>query len=61
MVPGCVFRVLGCVNMVRVGQVGVMRGLVVIAGLMALRRFRVVMRSHPVMMRCLMVFVHCLI
>jgi hypothetical protein len=50
-----VVRMLFGMSEMRVGHVRVVRGLVVIAGRMVLRGFRVVMRSQPVMMSGLLV------
>lgn len=56
-----VLGVFGGVKMMRVREVRVMRGLLVVAGFVMLRGFRVVMRGHAVMMGCLAMFVHCLL
>ena len=54
---GCMFRMLGCVNSVGVRYLGVMGGRVVVARLVMLSRFRMMMRSHAVMMGCLFVMI----
>jgi hypothetical protein len=56
-----VVRMLFGMSEMRVGHVRVVRGLVVIAGRMVLRGFRVVMRSQPVMMSGLLVVFDCLL
>ena len=58
---GRVRRVLDCVLLVRVRQMSVMSGLLVVASLMMLRRLAVMVRCHAVMVGCLAVFVHCLL
>lgn len=56
-----VLGVVGRVDLVRVRQMRVVRRLMVIAGLVVLRRFRMMMRGHAVMMRRLAVLVYCLL
>ena len=61
VVPRGVLRMLGRMHMVRMGQVGVMSRLVVVAGLVVAGGFGVVMRGHAVMVGRLAMFVHCLL
>lgn len=58
---GRVFGMLGRVNGMGMGYVGVMGGRVVVAGLMMLRRLSMVVGSHAVMMGCLFVVIRCLL
>ncbi|MFZ0271640.1 MAG: hypothetical protein WB524_04780 [Acidobacteriaceae bacterium] len=55
------FGMLGRVNGMGMGYVGVMGGRVVVAGLMMLRRLSMVVGSHAVMMGCLFVVIRCLL
>lgn len=59
--PGRVFGMLGRVNGMGMGYVGMMGGRVVVAGLMMLRRLSMVVGSHAVMMGCLFVVIRCLL
>lgn len=59
--PGRVFGMLGRVNGMGMGYVGVMGGRVVVAGLMMFRRLSMVVGSHAVMMGCLFVVIRCLL
>jgi hypothetical protein len=61
VMPGRMLRVLGRVQMMRVCHVGVVRGPVVISGLVRLGGFGVVMGGLCVMMRRLVVVVRCLL
>jgi hypothetical protein len=61
VMPGRVFGMLGRVNGMGMGYVGVMGGRVVVAGLMMLRRLSMVVGSHAVMMGCLFVVIRCLL
>jgi hypothetical protein len=56
-----VLRVLGSVHVMCVRYVGVMRSLLVVACFVMLRRLRMMMRGHAVMMGGLAVLVHCLL
>jgi len=58
---GRVFGMLGRVNGMGMGYVGMMGGRVVVAGLMMLRRLSMVVGSHAVMMGCLFVVIRCLL
>jgi hypothetical protein len=60
VVLGRMFRVLGRVQMVRVRHMRVVRGPVVISGLVRFGGFGVVMGGLAVMMRRLIVVMHCL-
>ena len=51
----------GGVEVMPVGEVSVMRGLLMVARIMVLRGFGVVMRGHAVMMGRLAVHVRCLL
>jgi len=61
MMPGRVFGVLSCVEVVRVRQMRVMRSLLVIARFVVLRCLRMMMRGQTVMMRCLAMLVNCML
>jgi hypothetical protein len=61
VMSGRVFGMLGRVNGMGMGYVGVMGGRVVVAGLMMLRRLSMVVGSHAVMMGCLFVVIRCLL
>jgi hypothetical protein len=61
MVLRRVFRMFGGMNMVRMRQMSVMSGPVVVAGLMMLRGFRVVMSGHAVMVGCRFMMICCLL
>jgi hypothetical protein len=61
VMPGRVFGMLGRVNGMGMGYVGVMGGRVVVAGLMMFRRLSMVVGSHAVMMGCLFVVIRCLL
>jgi hypothetical protein len=61
VMPGRVFGMLGRVNGMGMGYVGMMGGRVVVAGLMMLRRLSMVVGSHAVMMGCLFVVIRCLL
>jgi hypothetical protein len=61
MMPGRVFPMLGCVQVMGVRQMSVMSGLMVVARVMMLCCLSVVMGRHAVMMGCLAMFVRCLL
>ena len=61
VVPRRMLRVLGCVQMVRVRHVRVVRGFRVLSGLVRLRSFGVVMGGLRVVVRRLIVMVRCLL
>lgn len=61
MVLRRVFGMLGCVNGMRMGDMGVMGGGVVVARLVMLRRLSMVVGCHAVMMGCLLVVIRCLL
>lgn len=56
-----VLRMLSGVQVVGLGKVGVMSGLVVVARVVLLRGFGMVMRGHTVMMRRRAMLVRCLL
>jgi hypothetical protein len=60
MMTGGVLGVLGGVNMMRMREVGMMSGLLVVAGFVMLRSFGVVMGGHAMVVSRLAVFMHCL-
>lgn len=61
VVFGCVFRVLGGMKMVSVRQVGVVCGLLMVAGLVVSGGFFVVARSVFVVFRCMCVVMGCFV
>lgn len=61
MMPHGVLGVIGGMQMVRVRQVRMMRGRLVISVSVVLRRFGVMVRSLRVMMGCLGVMMRCLL
>lgn len=60
MMACCVFGVLGGVNVMGVSEVGMVSGLVVVAGFVMPGCFGVVMGGHAVMVGGLAVFMNCL-
>jgi hypothetical protein len=61
VVPRRVIRMLGGMDLMRMRQMGVMGGLVVIAGLMVLCCFCVVMGGHSMMVGRSLVMIRCLL
>jgi hypothetical protein len=61
VVPCSVIRMLGGMDLMRMRQMGVMSGLVVVAGLMVLCCFCVVMGGHSMMVGCRLVMIRCLL
>jgi hypothetical protein len=61
VMPRCVPGMLGGVNAVGLGEVGVVRGLQVIAGIVVLCRFGVMVSGHSVMVGRGAMFVRCLL
>ncbi|MFP5227079.1 MAG: hypothetical protein ACLGXA_05575 [Acidobacteriota bacterium] len=59
--PGRVFGVLGRMNVVSMGQVSVVSGLLMVARIVMLRRFSMVVGGHPVMMSRRTMLVRCLL
>jgi len=61
VMPGSVLGVLGGMHVVGMREVSVVGGLLMVAGIVMLRRFSMMMGGHAVMMGRGAVFVRCLL